>query len=259
MEKVWIMVNGLQLIVLIPLIPVKIPANGQMFLVSFIDIACFDLVPVDLIYPHVYDFQDSDAFNFEFETAGYESGYLAENMGTNFVFTHFFIVALLFTWFFYCLRNKGRRPHKIYKGLRKRFLWNTIVVFLMEGYIEIGLCSSAVIKRWYWDPAGDFNNNMNMIYAVFYLIIVVCYPFIILFIFCRNRNMLDKKQFRDFVAGPFDQMKKLHKKRNIFYVLYYLARRLFFLCVVVIYEQNLQLAIWGMFITTELSCIFLIT
>ena len=77
---------------------------------------------------------------------------------------------------------------------------------------------------------------MNMIYGIFYLIIVIGYPFIILYVFCKYRNQLDKKQFRDFVAGPFDQMKKLHKKRNIFYVLYYIARRFFFLVVVVIYE-----------------------
>ena len=203
MEKLWVMVNGLQMIVLIPLIPVSIPANGQMFIVSLIDIACFDLVPVDLIWPHIFDFQDSDSFNFEFETAGYESGYLAENMGTNFVFTHFFAVGLMFTLLFFLLRNKGRRLERIYRGFKKRFLWNAIVIFFMEAYIEMGLCSFAVINRWYWDPAGDFNNNSNMVYAVLFASIICLYPLVVMFIFCKNKAMLDKKMYRDYVGGPF--------------------------------------------------------
>ena len=229
-----------------------------MFLVSFIDIACFDLVPVDLIYPHIFDFQDSDAFNFEFETAGYESGYLPENMGTVFVFTHIFAFGLLLTFIFYFFRNKGRRGAKIYKKLSKRFLWNAIIIFLMEAFIEMGLCSFAVIKRFYWDPQGDFNNNMNMIYGIFYATIVIVYPFLILYIYCSNKPKLDKKQYRNYVAGPLESMRKLHKNRNIFYVTFYLARRVIFLIVVVIFEENMELAIWGLFISTELSAIFLI-
>ena len=229
-----------------------------MFLVSFIDIACFDLVPVDLIYPHIFDFQDSDAFNFEFETAGYESGYLPENMGTVFVFTHIFALGLLMTFIFYFFRNKGRYGAKGYKNLRKRFLWNAIIIFLMEAYIEMGLCSFAVMKRFYWDPQGDFNNNMNMIYGMFYATIVVLFPIVMLFIYCRNKPKLDKKQYRDYVAGPFESMRKLHKNRNIFYVSFYLIRRVIFLIVVVIFEENMELAIWGLFISTELSAIFLI-
>lgn len=52
------------MIVLLPLIPVSIPPNGHMIIVAFIDVACFDLIPVDLFYPYLFDFQDSDAFNF---------------------------------------------------------------------------------------------------------------------------------------------------------------------------------------------------
>ena len=119
MQKMWIMVNGLQLIVLIPLIPIKMPANGQMIIVGLVKIACFDLVPVDLIWPHIFDFQDSDAFNFEFETAGYETGYLAETMGTVFVFTHFFALGLMVTGIFFFLKNKGRCCFKFHNKMRK--------------------------------------------------------------------------------------------------------------------------------------------
>ena len=66
MEKIWLMANGLQFIVVIPLIPMQFPANAQILFGSLVDIANFDIIPVDVIYPHIYDFEDSDPFNFEF-------------------------------------------------------------------------------------------------------------------------------------------------------------------------------------------------
>ena len=66
MEKIWLMANGLQFIVVIPLIPMQFPANAQILFGSLVDIANFDIVPVDLIYPTIFDFEDSDPFNFEF-------------------------------------------------------------------------------------------------------------------------------------------------------------------------------------------------
>ena len=64
MERLWLMVNGLQFIVAIPLIPAKFPANASMIIGSLIDIANFDLVPVDWIYPYIFDFDESESFNY---------------------------------------------------------------------------------------------------------------------------------------------------------------------------------------------------
>ena len=66
-----------------------------MILTGLVDIACFDLIPVDLFYPTIFDFEDSDSFNAEMAAAGYDSGYLPENMGTVFVMTHFFAAIYL--------------------------------------------------------------------------------------------------------------------------------------------------------------------
>ena len=234
MEKLWIMVNGLQLIVIIPLLPVKLPPNTQMILVAFIDFACFDLVPVDLIYPSIFDFLDSDPFNFEFQSAGYDSGYLPENMGTVFTFTHIFALALLISLPLYLLKNKSRCAKKTYARFKSALMWNPVVIFFLEGFMEIALCAMAVIKRWDWN--SDPNSHINIIYALIYMIIVLLYPIITTVIFCRNKHLIDKKIFRRYVGGPFDGLKRNHKNRNIFYVTYYMARRVIFVITVVLVE-----------------------
>ena len=112
-------------------------------------------------------------------------------MGTIFVMTHLFILALLITFLFYYLRNSGRCAFKFYGYMKSKFLWNAVIVFLMEGYIEIGLSCLSVIKRWNWDPYGDPNDHMNMIYACSYLAIICLYPILLVMLFCCNRSRID--------------------------------------------------------------------
>lgn len=67
--------------------------------------ATFDLIPTDLIYPYIFDYQESVSFNANFEAVGFDSGYLAENMGTVFVMTHVFILCYLLVLLFMLLRR----------------------------------------------------------------------------------------------------------------------------------------------------------
>ena len=112
-------------------------------------------------------------------------------MGTIFVMTHLFILFLLITLLFYFLRNTGRCAFRFFGYMKRKLIWNAVVVFLMEGYIEIGLSSLAVIKRWNWDPNGDFNTNMNIFYACSYLAIICLYPIMLVMLFCYNRARID--------------------------------------------------------------------
>ena len=96
-----------------------------------------------------------------------------------------------------------------------------------------------MLKRWNWDSNGDINNNMNMLYALFYFVVVIIgFPIVITIIYCRNRKVLDKKRFRDYAGGSFEGMRKSHKNRNILYNVYYLFRRFVFLLLVVVFEDN---------------------
>ena len=65
---------------------------------------------------------------------------------------------------------------------------------MQQAYLEIGLCSATVLKRWNWDPNGDFNTNMNLVYAILYMVIIIFgYPVTMLIIYCKNNPKLDKK------------------------------------------------------------------
>ena len=49
LSQVWSLVNGLQVIVHLPLFNCKFPANAEMFLSKLIDVATFEILPEEYV------------------------------------------------------------------------------------------------------------------------------------------------------------------------------------------------------------------
>ena len=190
--------------------------------------------------------------------AGYESGYLAENMGTVFVFAHFIALFYLITAGFYLCRNASKTTHRIYGYLSHKLFWNFLIVFLMESYIEIAISSISVMKRWKYDFEGDFNDKANVIYSMTFLLIIFLFPFFLAVLYCCKRKQLDRTAFRNKYGGPLDGLKRHHKQRLIFYVVLYLARRFGFVFFLVNTEGSFLLSMASAILTTEISMSFLL-
>ena len=61
LNSLWALMNGLQMIAHLPMFKVVFPANAQMILEPLVEVANFDLIPVWLFYPFIFNFGDSDA------------------------------------------------------------------------------------------------------------------------------------------------------------------------------------------------------
>lgn len=164
-------------------------------------------------------------------------------MATVFVLTHFIVFLLLVTLVSYTQRNR-RFGNKFYSTLAGRLIWNPIIIFFMEGYIEILLCAYSVIKRWDWDVSrGDFNINSNMIYGIAFMVICSLLPLFLFIFYCKNKALLNKKGFSDLYGGPYVGLKHHHKNISILYVTNFFLRRLFVVITICIFEQNLIVAL----------------
>ena len=83
LNQLWSMLNGLQLLVHLPLFNLKFPANASYMLNFSIHVATFDFLPIESIW-WIFDFPEKGAFNLSFYSSGYEYVNLIENMGTCF-------------------------------------------------------------------------------------------------------------------------------------------------------------------------------
>ena len=181
-------------------------------------------------------------------------------MGTVFVLSHLFALALIGTLFFYLIRNTCKPAQRLSDYFRYKFLWNSIVLFLMESYMEIGLCASSVVKRAQWDEDGNFNINSNIVYGYFYLFVVVfIFPVVILTIYCRKKRYLNREDFMQTYGSPYTGLKRFHRNRVIFYVFYHFVRRIVFIGYVVLDEESFYGKIMTLLILTEIALVFILS
>lgn len=75
------MINTQQLILMLPLFNLATPANTQMFFGYLMQIAAFDMLPVDYLYD-LYIEDTPDPLNNNFEAEGYETTYIIYNLGS---------------------------------------------------------------------------------------------------------------------------------------------------------------------------------
>ena len=83
----------MQLLLILPLINVNFPVNAATFYGFLVDIANFNILPIDKINQAIYKFSDKDInIPSNFEELGYETTAFIENIGSILMYIKAFIV-----------------------------------------------------------------------------------------------------------------------------------------------------------------------
>jgi len=102
----WGMLNVMQLIVNMPLLNVMFPQNAIMFYGFINDIANFDIIPTDKIKQAIFSFSKEDEPDPNFESMGYESSNIIDNMGSMILYLIGFFALVAFALLIRFLKNK---------------------------------------------------------------------------------------------------------------------------------------------------------
>ena len=82
LNQLWALINTQQLIVLMPLFKVNIPANAGMFFAKIMQIAAFELVEIEEWLNSFLELEPTGPINKNFGALGLDSFYLINNMST---------------------------------------------------------------------------------------------------------------------------------------------------------------------------------
>ena len=95
LQMLWGMVNVMQLIVKMPLFNITFPQNAAKFYTFIASVANFDLLPTDEINDYMFNFTKQNENDMNFETMGYETDDIFDNLGSMlfYVFGFFGLVA----------------------------------------------------------------------------------------------------------------------------------------------------------------------
>ncbi len=104
MQMLWSMINTVQIIVLTPLMGISTPANVKMFFSTLIDMANFDVMPVEVAYSWALNFTESPVDCSNFSDMGFEDNGFIQNLGLVFIMFVFLLFGILLYFLSYHLR-----------------------------------------------------------------------------------------------------------------------------------------------------------
>ena len=85
LNSLWSMLNGLQILVHMPLFRTHFPSNSLLMIQYIIKVATFDIVPEDWVVASIdLPVSDKSPLSLEFEECGYEYIYPIYNLGSTY-------------------------------------------------------------------------------------------------------------------------------------------------------------------------------
>lgn len=265
LNQLWSMMNGIQIGSHMTLLGISFPANTNVFMVFFVQIANFDLLPTDIVYPWFFTLPESVTHSANFATTGYESIYVAENLGTIFVMMHFYLLAYIFAGVFYILGKKWQVCAKVSAKLNAALFWNGLLRLFMEAYLEFSL--AVILNLWYIE--FDHENGAVLyqsICTLLYAIILFGLPVFVVKFYKRNLDKLDETEFKEKYGSVYeglrlnerDEDENEIRENSLFYPAFFLMRRLIFSVIAIFMESLIVFQLAVLFACTITSIIYLI-
>ena len=190
LQYFWSMVVSQQIIIMMPLFAVNLPANTQsMFNVMF-QIAAFDMIPTDDYYEEMLEKLGSSAIHDylheKMEVLGFDTNWLLPNLGSAILFFGLYPCMVAYYLALKCLSEKCKvkscRRRRI--AMRGVVFWNWPISFFRDSYVVIAICTIYNIKYARWNP-DEAATNSGLAFAL--LGFLILQPLVLqLFLYCKR-------------------------------------------------------------------------
>lgn len=239
MSQVWGMINGMQLMVHLPLFDVSFPPLSQSMVENLITIATFDVMPSDDVLGATLDPPEQEQQNEKFQQIGFESSWMIVNLGTMFLtFVIMLFIPVLLLLIKPC-RAKSHWLDKKYSSMMQALHGNMFIRYLMEGSLDISICivlnfiQDSDSGGLQWTSAFHIVNNLAQI--VFALAIMI-FPAFVLFFYCKNFANWSNESFQERYGAVFEGL-KTDSRASLAYPIVFVLRRIILVFVAIVTDQ----------------------
>lgn len=194
LNQLWSLINTQQLIVMMPLFQVVLPANAGLFFKAVMSIAAFDFYDFTDAVHMLFEVEPTDPIDSHFEAIGFESQYLLVNMGSLFIGYIFYAMMLFFiTPTARCCKKKCNCCVKFSKKTRRDTYWGSLLTLLNESYVILTVCVLINIRIFSLESRGLA--AMSFLSA-FFLAFLILVPIIFISKLMSSFKLLDQKKYR---------------------------------------------------------------
>jgi len=175
------MIHTQQLVVLMPLFKVIIPANASLFFAQMMAIAAFDLIETGPYLDVLLNLPPSDPLNSNFAAVGFESRFVLHNMGTLLLALVIYLVSAIFAF----IMRKMCCDIVVHKGqLWHEQLFNsTLINIVTESYSIFSVSCLINVKNLEWSSTGLIVMSTT---AIILLLLILTYPLVYGIFMVRN-------------------------------------------------------------------------
>ena len=147
------MVEAQQIVVMMPMFCIHIPSMPSVVLQKFIEIANFDILPVDKIWEAIFYMPSSYPLDARYQAVGIETTQFVANMGSLFIIWLLITIVMIFTFLISCCL-KCKIFRKCYIYLELKAFWVLPLQVFLESCMIISLCTLLTLKNPNWESLG---------------------------------------------------------------------------------------------------------
>ena len=137
LSEIFALFEILQMIVLVPLFKIILPANAATFFKTLMDIAAFDFIEnIEPLSWLVGTDTPSEPVNGNFEALGLETTRFLSNLGTQFYFFFVYIAGSVLTNFLVALKIGGTKV----SNFHRRMHFGSLIYLMQKSYLMVWLC-----------------------------------------------------------------------------------------------------------------------
>ena len=177
LNQLWALIRSQQILVLLPLYKITLPANAGNFYNVLMQIAAFEVMEMNERYVRATG-QSTNALSDNFSIIGFDSMWFVNNMSTLGITLFFIPLVYLLRPLLYPFK-KQINIYRFRKKLKKSLYWGLPIRVQQESYLIIVICSMINLR---WLHVETVWSAVNLTASALFLLIAFSIPVLIGFL-----------------------------------------------------------------------------
>jgi len=169
LHLLWSMIEAMQVLSMVPLFDIRMPAIPTLIFGFFAEITAFDYVEVGDYFEKVFDISDSDPIDQNFEALGFETTFFLYNMGSM-LFLLVLTPIILALGGLLQLCDRFESCKKVGQRIDRAWRWSGTIQIIKEMFGLAVLSACIGFYRLTWSHVGDIINSLCASFTPMYLI-----------------------------------------------------------------------------------------
>ena len=249
MSELWLFVNQLQIIVLIPLCKLPMPANAKKFFSLLMEAAAFDYYDTDDMYMDMFQLEETQARSTNFSVSGYQSMWFIVNLGTLAIVIVLFPLLFLLRKFMK-LVSCGTCCKRANHFLKQDLYWRGPLMLIIESYVSVAL--SCFLNTLYLHYNG-YGEKLNTILSLVFFIVLILVPVLIYNFLDKNWHLMNTRSMTNKYGILYNGIRSTGSKQGILVFLTFFYIRRLILTATVVYIQDQLFLQFCIFVATNIA------